>query len=105
MQNNNNMNPGQINFTAERFPSVAAIVQISLYFDKDPGAQAILAAVTEVRMNGQEAQRPANFAANVAKFFTPENRDSYDNLCQAYRDNYERRYLVPNQVKNLLRNL
>ena len=97
------MTYGQINFTAERFPSVAALVQISMYFDKDPGAQAILAAVKETE--GGEAQHPANFAANVAKFFTPDNRMSYVNLTQAYRDNYEGRHLVPNQLKNLLKAL
>lgn len=105
MQNANNMTYGQINFNAERFPSVAALVQISLYFDKDPGAQAILSAVKEVCMNGQEAQLPGNFAANVSKFFTEDNRDSYENLCAAYRDNYNGKYLVPNQVRNLLKAL
>ena len=105
MQNTNNMTYGQISFTAERFPSVAALAQISMFSDKDPGAQAILAAIKEVSMNGREAQHPANFAANVAKFFTADNRMSYVNLTQAYRDNYEGRYLVQDQLKNLLKNL
>ena len=91
------------NITPENFPSLAALGQISLYFQKDPGAQAIIAALNEVQ--GKTAVHPANFAANVAKFFTTDNRSSYDNLCTAYRDNYEGRYLVQDQFKNLLKAL
>jgi hypothetical protein len=92
-----------IPFTAERFPSVAALAQIALYFTGDPGSQSILAAIGE--QDGRAAQHPANFANNIAKHFTPDNRSSYHNLCEAYRDNYEGRWVVSNQLKGILKNL
>ena len=90
-------------FNKKNFPSVAALVAISQYFSEDKGAQAILAAVEDAMNRGtKEAQLPGNFNANVAKYFTADQRTSYVNLCEAYRDNYEGRYLTDYKTQALL---